>query len=475
MATAIMNTTTGIVYVRSISGTISVASISASGQFIGPAADNTAAPPFSFLNDLNTGIGSSAADTVNIVTGGTSRVAVSTSAVTSTVPIVVSANGTVTDPAVTLGSDGDGFYRAASTALGISLNNDVRMAFDGSGTTYNLNLLTSQLVWGTGLGNSFDVSLSRLAADTLGQYRSTNAQRNRIFNTFTSASNNESFDIDWQTTANVALVGTRTAATGTVRPLMLVSQNTNAADAYTAIRVDGSGIPRIRMGAANAAGSFGADIGGSGNWIQLADFTNALTSGTHAAIAITPTYNQTSGTAANTDLLINRTQTAVGSGAQLLIDAQVGNVSKFSVSNAGVGTFASDVISTNSITAGADFNLSWNSRVTQKSPADALFNVTNNAGTFGIQINTGTAAPTFNNGTIDANSRNTCGQVTLTGANTGGTVTFGTPAWTNTPYVVVTGTAATDTPHITARSTTAFTVAGITANGAFTYVCIGRI
>lgn len=52
-------------------------------------------------------------------------------------------------------------------------------------------------------------------------------------------------------------------------------------------------------------------------------------------VSITPIYNQTS-TAAATDLLINRTQTAVGSGAQLLIDAQVSNTSKFSVSNTGL-------------------------------------------------------------------------------------------------------------------------------------------
>ncbi|MFH1952593.1 MAG: hypothetical protein ABIL06_13350 [Pseudomonadota bacterium] len=51
-------------------------------------------------------------------------------------------------------------------------------------------------------------------------------------------------------------------------------------------------------------------------------------------VAIIPTYNQTS-TASATDLLINRTETAVGTGAQLLIDAQVGSASKFSVSNTG--------------------------------------------------------------------------------------------------------------------------------------------
>lgn len=64
--------------------------------------------------------------------------------------------------------------------------------------------------------------------------------------------------------------------------------------------------------------------------------TDIQTSGTGAAgFSVTPTYNQASGSAANTDLLINRTETAVGSGTQLLVDAKVGGSSKFSVDNNG--------------------------------------------------------------------------------------------------------------------------------------------
>lgn len=64
--------------------------------------------------------------------------------------------------------------------------------------------------------------------------------------------------------------------------------------------------------------------------------TNTATSGNVKTLSITPTYNQASGTAANTDLFINRTETAIGSGAQYLIDAQVGNSSVFNVDRAGV-------------------------------------------------------------------------------------------------------------------------------------------
>jgi len=59
------------------------------------------------------------------------------------------------------------------------------------------------------------------------------------------------------------------------------------------------------------------------NALAAADWgTNTDTSGTVTGFNIAPTYNQASGTAANTDLLVNRTETAVGSGLQKLADFQ---------------------------------------------------------------------------------------------------------------------------------------------------------
>jgi len=72
------------------------------------------------------------------------------------------------------------------------------------------------------------------------------------------------------------------------------------------------------------------------NAIEMVTGTWSNTSGQANSVAILPTYNQTSGTAANTDLLINRTETALGSGSQYLIDAQVDGISQFNVSNTGL-------------------------------------------------------------------------------------------------------------------------------------------
>jgi hypothetical protein len=87
----------------------------------------------------------------------------------------------------------------------------------------------------------------------------------------------------------------------------------------------------------------GFDSGFAG-YVQIegsATRKHTQTSGNEYSLKILPIYNQTSGSAANTDLLINRTETAIGSGAQLLFDAQVGGASKFVVTNigkVGIGT-----------------------------------------------------------------------------------------------------------------------------------------
>ncbi len=72
----------------------------------------------------------------------------------------------------------------------------------------------------------------------------------------------------------------------------------------------------------------------SGSSVDMATGTFSGAGVTQNAVVIKPTWNQTT-TSAGTDLLINRTETAIGSGAQLLLDAQVGSVSKFSVDRTG--------------------------------------------------------------------------------------------------------------------------------------------
>lgn len=188
-------------------------------------------------------------------------------------------------------------------------------------------------------GTSPNIFLQPQAAGNLMQRNGAVAQRWDITNTYTSSTNYEAFSVDWQTLANVSLVGTRTAATGTQRPMRLVTQRSSGAGTYTIIGMDNAApyitfAPRSTESlntqqAVNDTGSIftftGLHVGTSGqvNWTTIA-----------------PTYNQPTATTSNTDLLINRTETAVGSGAQYSIQAQRGGTNQFTVTagTAGKGT-----------------------------------------------------------------------------------------------------------------------------------------
>lgn len=184
---------------------------------------------------------------------------------------------------------------------------------------------------------------------------------------------------------------------------------------------------------------------------------------------------------------LNVTDTA-SNAASLLMDLQVAGASKFSVRKDGRIVAAQDIQAVGSVEASSgsvgSASLSsagyvgWNSLSLFRSLTNGLIKATNNAVTIGIELNVGTAGSTVTTcgtGTITANSRNMAGGFTATGA-TACTVTFGTPAWTNTPFCVVTlRNAPTTTPYISAISTTAFTVSNLTANDVINYNCIGPI
>jgi len=59
-----------------------------------------------------------------------------------------------------------------------------------------------------------------------------------------------------------------------------------------------------------------------------------------AAVRVNPTYNIAGTSVANTDLLVNRTETSLGTtpGTQLLLDLQIGGVSKVSIAGTGVAS-----------------------------------------------------------------------------------------------------------------------------------------
>jgi hypothetical protein len=145
----------------------------------------------------------------------------------------------------------------------------------------------------------------------------------QLYNTVDQVTNYERLEMLFSgNTANVRSVA---GGSGAVRTLSLSSSGGGLIN----LRPSGSTSGMLQFSGATTSLASGLGYNFSG-------YGSSATSGTNIVLSLTPTYNQASGNAANTDLLINRTQTAVGSGTQLLIDAQVGGVSQFSVSNTGV-------------------------------------------------------------------------------------------------------------------------------------------
>ena len=115
-----------------------------------------------------------------------------------------------------------------------------------------------------------------------------------------------------------------TFQTHIVSPLFRAS---NTAGELTTVLYGGSSIGAYATGANFTS----VELGNSN---QSGVISN--TSGVFVGVSIENTYNQASGTAGNTDLFIDRTETAVGSGEQLLISAGVGGTSVFKLFNDGV-------------------------------------------------------------------------------------------------------------------------------------------
>ena len=256
-------------------------------------ADGSASTPsISFVNDSDTGFFVSAANITGFAAGGSA--------------------------ALRFGNSGGGFVSGASGGQGnISFPTAGGVTIAAAGTNQNITFTPS----GTG-------AVVVPSAVTSGI---------QLYNTADQTTNYERLEALWS--SNRALISTVTGGTGTGRELVLRAQNSSGGAAFSAILLNVPAAPYIRHGLFN--GSFAqASTTGTGTYASFGNVTHTGTSGSVVSFAITPTYNQASGTAANTDCLVNRTETAVGSGTQNLLDLQVGGTSRFAVRNTGAVVMA---------------------------------------------------------------------------------------------------------------------------------------
>lgn len=154
----------------------------------------------------------------------------------------------------------------------------------------------------------------------------------QLYNTADQTTNYERGAAYWS--GNIFVIGTEKGGSGSNRSPRLTTTS-GAVGIYNSSLSSG-GILQISGGGGETF-TIGND-GSNGNLIRRVNLqvkTNTQTSGTEVAVGISPTYNQASGTAANYDLVVNRTQTAIGSGAQRLASFQVGGTPQFEVDNGG--------------------------------------------------------------------------------------------------------------------------------------------
>lgn len=136
------------------------------------AAGSAGVPSYSFVSDTNSGMFSSAADVLGLSTGGSSRVLVSNSSLTSSVQNL-SISGTSAAPSYSFSSDPDsGIFSSSANAVGIAAGGGSIMNFDSAQVTPNVVVRVN--TDGTAASPAYswnadtDIGIFRAAANVVG-------------------------------------------------------------------------------------------------------------------------------------------------------------------------------------------------------------------------------------------------------------------------------------------------------------------
>ena len=169
-----------------------------------------------------------------------------------------------------------------------------------------------------------------------------------IYNTADQTTNFERFVGKWS--GNAFLLGNEFGGAASARVLQLGTAAV-AGGINRTLNISGATPFFTYTWSSTGLAGYAIDIGGGNSFVG-----NSVAQG---ALSITPTINQT-GASSYTALLINPTHTSVGTGAKLLINAQVNSVSRFLVSSdgdVGIGTatpgYTLDVSGTINIASGS--------------------------------------------------------------------------------------------------------------------------
>ena len=228
------------------------------------------------------------------------------------------ANGTDTNISIGMFSKGSGQVQLRSDTNGFILAGDsVASGVNYVGLT---NAATGSGPSIAAVGTDTDVHLN-LKAKGAGNIQIPTGTGAALFNTADQTTNYERVRHYWS--GNIYNIMSEAGGTGTRRVMYMSALSSSTAG----LKLNTSTVNGV-LEATNTSSTAGAiNLKVSGTW--------TASSGVQYGTTIVPTVNQTS-TAGYTALLVNPTETGVGSGSNLLADFQVGGTSKVSIKNDGV-------------------------------------------------------------------------------------------------------------------------------------------
>lgn len=228
------------------------------------------------------------------------------------------ANGTDTNISIGMFSKGSGQVQIRSDTNGFILAGDsVASGVNYVGLT-NAATGTGPTITSTGSDTNVDLNITAKGTGNLNIPTGTGLSQ---FNTSDKTTNYERVRHYWS--GNIYNIMSEAGGTGTRRVMYMSALFSSTAG----LKLNTSTVNGV-LEATNTSSTAGAiNLKVSGTW--------TASSGVQYGTTIVPTVNQTS-TAGYTALLVNPTETGVGSGSNLLADFQVGGTSKVSIKNDGV-------------------------------------------------------------------------------------------------------------------------------------------
>lgn len=247
----------------------------------------------------------------------------SMSMVTSTANQFYAGAGTASAPSYSFTTDTDtGILNSTSNEVDLTSGGTIKLAVGSTGVVLRAG---ASLLPGSDNGNDVGSLTGRMRSGFFGTSLNSPAINVTssgagitLYNTTDQVTNFEKGFINW--VGNTFTIGNSIGGTGVNRDLSIQTAGSNFV-------ISGS--------AGSSQFNFNRTTGGAITSITSVGGTLSQSSGVIPTSRIVPNITQT-GTAGYTGLLINPTETSVGSGVKNLIQAQVGSVDKFTVSNAGI-------------------------------------------------------------------------------------------------------------------------------------------